>query len=175
VRNVLALGDAAVAVDPLQATNLHLAHNAILRALELLPGHDCHPLELAEYNRRTAQETVRVRDFLSLHYLRSGRTRGEFWEKMRGRALPESLAHTLEQFERRGRIPFYEEEVFQKESWHAVLLGMGVFPRHVDPVAASVRPEDGAAFMQRIADGLAGLPERMPSYPQYLAQMAGSS
>jgi tryptophan halogenase len=175
VRNVLALGDAAVAVDPLQASNLHLAHNGILRALELLPGRDCHELELAEYNRRTAQETMRVRDFLAVHYLRSGRTKGEFWEKMRGRALPESLAHTLEQFERRGRIPFYEEEVFAKESWHAVLLGMGTLPRHIDPVAAGVRPEDAAAFMERMADGLAGLPERLPAYAAYLAQMARSS
>jgi tryptophan halogenase len=175
VRNVLALGDAAVALDPLQATNLHLAHNAILRALELLPGRDCHPLELAEYNRRTAQETMRVRDFLSVHYLRSGRTKGEFWEKMRSHPLPESLGHTLEQFERRGRIPFYEEEVFAKESWHAVLLGMGLFPRHIDPIAAGVRPEDGAAFMQRTAEGLAGLPERLPAYSDYLAQMARSS
>ena len=175
VRNVLALGDAAVAIDPLHGTNLHLAHNAILRALELLPGRDCHPLELAEYNRRTAHETMRVRDFLSVHYLRSGRTRGEFWEEMRSRALPESLAHTLEQFERRGRIPFYEEEVFGKESWHAVLLGMGIFPRHVDPIAAGLPPEGSAAFMQRAADGLVGLPERMPGYPDYLAQMARSS
>ncbi len=171
VRNVLAIGDAAVAVDALEGANLHLAQNGILRALELLPGRDCHPLELREYNRRTEQETLRVRDFLALHYLRSGRTKGEFWQGLPGRKLPDSLAHTLEQFQARGRLPFYEEESFEKQSWLAVLLGMGVLPRHIDPLAARVDREESAREMERLADKLARETGRLPSYRDYLARM----
>ena len=167
-RNVLAIGDAAVAVDPLQSANLHLAQSAILRALELLPGRDCHPLELREYNRRTSAETTRVRDFLALHYLASPRRRGPFWESMPGRAVPESLAHTLEQFEARARLPFYEEESFDKQSWLAVLFGLGVLPRNIDPLAASVDPQESIVAMKRLSDGIAEIPERLPSYRDYL-------
>ena len=175
VRNVLAIGDAAIAVDPLQGTNLHLAQSAILRALELLPGRDCHPLELREYNRRTAQETDRVRDFLALHYLRSGRSEGEFWQAAACGAVPDSLDRTLEQFERRGRLPFYEEETYDRHSWSAVLLGMGVLPRGTDAAAAGVDFAEAEAAMQRLAETVSALPGRLPAYRDYLARMRGSA
>lgn len=167
-RNVLALGDASVALDPLHGAGLHLAQMAILRALDLLPGRDCHPIELGEYVRLTGQETIRVRDFLALHYLRSGRTEGAFWQfASRGQA-PDTLAHTLQQFESRGRLPFYEEESFTPHSWTAVMHGMGILPEAVDPVAAGVDADDAAAAMRRLAARLAELPARLPAYRDYL-------
>ena len=172
VRNVLALCDAAVAVDPLEAANLHLAQSAILRALELIPGRACHPLELAEYNRRTAWEMTRLRDFLALHYLRSGRTEGDFWTSLAARRPPDSLAHTLEQFERRARLPFYEEESFDRESWLAVLLGLAVIPQDADPSSEAPDPAEVSAAMKRLAAEIAALPARLPSYRDYLARMA---
>jgi tryptophan halogenase len=171
IRNVLALGDAAVAVGVLENAGLHLAHNAILRALDLLPGRDCHPLELGEYVRRTSQETERVRDFIALHFLRSGRSEGPFWQTVAEAALPASLARTLDQFETRGRLPFFEEETFSTDSWLAVLFGVGILPRHVDPVAAAIDPAEAAAGMKRFADRVAKLPAGLPSYPDYLARM----
>lgn len=170
-RNVLALGDAAVAVDPLAGTSLHLAQSAILRAIELLPGRDCHPLELAEYNRRTEWETLRVRDFIALHYLRAGRVDGPFWRAVANRAPPATLALTLEQWERRGRLPFFEEESFDNDGWAQALLGLGVMPRDVDPVADGIAPEAAAAAIERYAARLAALPERMPPYAEMLARM----
>ncbi len=169
--NVLAVGDAAIAVDALQGVNLHLAQSAIRRALELLPGRDCHPLELREYNRRTKQETRRVRDFLALHYLRSGRSKGELWQALAARSLPNSLAHSVEQFEARGRLPFYEEESFDKQSWLAVLIGIGLLPRQVDPIAAALREDEAAAWMQRMADGITQEAARVPPYRDYLGRM----
>ncbi|HWT13129.1 MAG TPA: tryptophan 7-halogenase [Allosphingosinicella sp.] len=171
VSNVLAVGDSAVAVDPLHGTNLHLAQNAIARALALLPGRDCHPLELREYNRQTAQETDRVRDFLALHYLRSPRSEGAFWKAMPNRPLPASLAHTLELYGHRGRLPFYEEESFDRHGWHAVLLGMGLLPRGIDPAASGVDFEQSLAGMERLAERLAGIVQRAPAYRDYLARM----
>ncbi|HEX8645237.1 MAG TPA: tryptophan halogenase family protein [Allosphingosinicella sp.] len=172
--NVLAIGDAASAVDPLEGVNLHLAQSAILRALELLPGRDCHPLELAEYNRRTEWETLRVRDFIALHYLRAGRSGGPFWKALTGRRLPDTLALTLEQWERRGRLPFFEEEAFGQESWASVLLGLGVMPRAVDPAADRVGLDRSAAAIDAYAKRLAALPATMPSYADYLARMRNS-
>ena len=167
-RNVLALGDASVTLDPLHGAGLHLAQTAILRALDLLPGRDCHSIELREYVRQTGQETIRVRDFLALHYLRSGRSEGPFWRAASTGRVPDTLAHTLQQFESRGRLPFYEEESFTPHSWSAVLHGMGVLPEAMDPVAAGVDPKTAAAAMQRLAAKLAELSSRLPAYPDYL-------
>ena len=175
VRNVLAIGDASLAIDPLHAASLHLAQSAILRALELLPGRDCHPLELREYNRRTGQETIRVRDFLALHYLRSGRRDSPFWQELSEREPPDSLARTLTQFERRGRLPFFAEETFDKQSWAAVLLGLGVVPANVDPVACGIDLDRAVTAMDGLAGRIAALPDRFPSYADVLARMRSAS
>lgn len=171
VRNVLAIGDAAIAVDPLHATNLHLAQSAIMRALGLLPGRDCHPIELAEYHRRSAQQMLRVRDFLALAYLRSGRSEGPFWAALAGRTLPDGLAHTLEQFTRRGKLPYYENESWDRHGWLGALLGLGLLPRHTDAVADGVDPGGAAAAIEQLAGDLAAFAERAPPYRDYLARM----
>lgn len=173
--NVAAIGDAAATADPVAGANLHLAQSAILRALELLPGRDFDPVETAEYNRRTEQEALRVRDFAALHYLRSGRSEGEAWRAVAGRPPPDSLAHTLEQFEARGRLPFYEEESIEPDGWRAVLLGLGVLPRATAPSAAAVDEAEAASAMARLAARLAALPARLPDYGAYLAEIAAKA
>ncbi|MES3107171.1 tryptophan 7-halogenase [Sphingomonas aurantiaca] len=169
--NVLALGDAAVVLDPLADANLHLAQSAILRAIDLLPGRDCAPTELAEYNQRSHRQAARVRDFQAAHYLPTGRTRGPFWKSIARLPRPDSLAHTLEQFAHRGRLPFYEDESFDKDDWHGLLLGLGMIPRIADPIASASPPELIAATLKQLADATAALPARLPPYPAYLAQL----
>lgn len=175
IHNVLALGEAAVAVDPLHGAGLHLAHGAILRALELLPGRDCHPLELAEYNRRTGQEVVRVRDFLALAYLRSGRADTPFWRALAQEAPPATLARTLEQWVRRARLPFMEEESFDKDSWLAALIGLGVAPDHLDPAVGGVDIDRARQAMEGYARRLAELPQRLPPYREVLTRMSSTA
>lgn len=151
--NVMALGDAAIALDPLLPLPLSLAHNAILRALELLPGRDFNSLELAEYNRRTAQEARRVRDFAALHYYQIARSKP-----------PESLALTLDQFETRGRLPFFEEELFSSHDWLSVLLGLGIIPGAIDPAAAIVGGDVARQAMQRLARSYQAIAAQAPVF-----------
>ncbi len=169
--NVLALGDAAVRLDPLAHANLHLTHAAILRAIDLLPGRDCAPTELAEYNAQSFRQAARVRDYQAAHYLPTGRTRGPFWKRASRLPRPDSLAHTLEHFAHRGRLPFYEDESFDKDDWHGLLLGLGMIPRIADPIASASPPETIAATLKRLAEATAALPARLPPYPAYLAQL----
>lgn len=161
VGNVLALGDAAVALGPIHGTGLSLAHNAILRAIELLPGRNCHPLELAEYNRLTAQETERARDFVALLYLTD-------WIA----PPPRSLARTLQQWRARGRLPFFEEEMFDQSSWVEALIGMGILPDAVAPQALEVDSNAAASAMAKLASTIGALTAQLPLYPDYLARMA---
>lgn len=160
--NVVAIGDAAVAIEPLEWGNLHLAHSAIDRLIAMLPATAApHPLEAAEYNRQALAEARRLRDFVLLHYV-TGRRDSPFWHDVAGTPLPESLAHTLRQFRERGRLPFYEEETFDRDSWVAVLFGQGVLPRRIDPLADAVAPAQAARamaqFHARIAEAIQPLP-----------------
>ena len=168
--NVLAIGDSATALDPLHRLNLDLAHNAILLALELLPGRDFNPVETAEYNRRAEQVTRRVRDFVALHYLRSGLSDGA-WGSAAKAEPPDSLARTLDQYEHRGRLPFHEEESISRDSWAAALIGLGVRPRHVDPQALNVPLEEAAAAMDRLVQDIDQAVAGVPAYGDYLGRI----
>jgi tryptophan halogenase len=159
VGNVVAIGEAAGTVDPLYGINLQLAHAAILRALELLPGRDFDRVEVAEYNRRTELVMIRARDFLALHYLRPDRP------------VPDSLGHTIDQFGERGRLPFYADESFTRDSWVAALLGMGIVPKRGDAVAGRIDENTSLDAMDRLAASLENLPARLPPYSEYLRQL----
>lgn len=172
LRNCVALGDAAVTVEPLEWTNLHLAHSAIDRIVSMMPDRGCAPIELAEYNRQAEAEADRVRDFLILHYATTGRVDAPFWKEAAAVALPPSLEHTLSLFRERGRLPFFEEETFSRDSWLAVLFGQGVMPRRLDPLTDSVPPDAAEAAMSRMRASLTSLAATLPSHSTYLRTFA---
>ena len=161
VGNVLAIGDAAVALDPLHGANLSLAHSAILRAIALIPGRDMHSLELAEYNRLTALEADRARDFHALFQLLLATAE----------ARPASLERTLTQWQSRGRLPFFEEEVFTESDWLQALIGLGFVPDAVAPSAEAIDTAAAAPAMADLAAQIAQIAERLPPYPDYLAHI----
>ncbi|MET3726252.1 tryptophan 7-halogenase [Sphingomonas trueperi] len=166
--NVVAIGDAAVTIEPLEWGNLHLAHSAIDRLISMLPAGSPHPLEAAEYNRQALAEARRVRDFVLLHYV-TARRAGAFWHDVTSTEPPDSLAHTLRLFRERGRLPFYEEETFDRDGWLAVLFGQGVLPRRIDPLADAVPPARAADAMARHRDRIAQAVRPLPTLAAYRA------
>lgn len=175
LRNCVAIGDAAVAVEPLEWTNLHLAHNAIDRIIAMIPDRDCSPVELGDYNRQASAEADRVRDFLILHYATAQRSSEPFWVEASTMEVPPSLAHTLTQFRERGRLPFYEEETFSRDSWLAVLLGQRVYPRRIDPLVDAVPEDEAEGVMARIRNAIAANVQRLPPHGEYLRSLARSA
>jgi tryptophan 7-halogenase len=169
-RNVVAVGDAAVTVEPLEWTNLHLAHNAIDRIVAMMPDRDCSAVELWDYNRQANAEADRVRDFLLLHYVASRRSE-PFWRAAAAVEPPPSLAHTLALFRERGRLPYYEEETFSRDSWLAVLLGQGLLPRRTDPLIDPVPPASVEEWMARLRAGIDSMVPQLPTHDQYLQSM----
>ncbi|HEX5183924.1 MAG TPA: tryptophan halogenase family protein [Allosphingosinicella sp.] len=167
LRNCVAVGDAAVAVEPLEWTNLHLAHNAIDRIVSMMPDKDCGAVELWDYNRQANAEADRVRDFLALHYIVSRRSE-PFWRAAASAEPPASLAHTLALFGERGRLPYYEEETFARDSWLAVLLGQGLIPRRTDPLIDIVAPAAADQTMARMRSAIEASVPNLPSQTLYL-------
>lgn len=162
LRNCVAIGDAAVAVEPLEWANLHLAHGAIDRFVAMMPDRDFSPIELWDYNRQVGAEAERVRDFLILHYASSDEEPTN---------LPPSLAHTLQQFRARGRLPFYEEETFSRDSWLAVLFGQSVMPRRVDPLTDAVSLDESERTMGRMRETIGAFVGRLPKYPEHMRHL----
>lgn len=170
-RNCVAVGDAAAMIEPLEWTNLHLAHSALDRLVAKIPDRDCSDVELWDYNRECAAEAERVRDFVLLHYVTADRKEA-FWREAAAVAPPPSLAHTLSLFRERGRLPLYEEETFTRHSWAAVLLGQGVMPRRVDPLIDAVPPDQSRQAMAQFREMIAAMVPALPTQGDYLRQLA---
>lgn len=168
IKNCVAIGDSAVMVEPLEWANLHLAHSQIDRLISMMPGSDCAPVELAEYNRQCTDEARRVRDFISMHYIVARRNE-PFWKELARNPAP-SLAHSLALFAERGRLPFYEEETFSRDSWAAVLLGQGFEPRRIDPLARSVPIDRIRLELLRHSDFIRGFVGSQPMYSDYISK-----
>lgn len=167
LRNCIAVGDAATVIEPLEWANLHLAHSAIDRIVEMLPHRDCAPIEIADYNRQAVAEAERVRDFVILHYAVAERPE-PFWQAAQTMPLPASLHHTLTQFRARGRLPFYEEETFSRDSWLAVLLGQGVIPVRVDPLIDPVPLSQSDQAMAAYRNVLSAAVARQPTHASFM-------
>jgi tryptophan halogenase len=167
LRNCVAIGDAAVSIEPLEWTDLHLAHSAIDRLVAMMPDRDFAAVELWDYNRQCAAEADRVRDFVALHY-RLARRPEPFWQEAAAAEPPPSLAHTLDLFAERGRLPFHEEETFARDSWLAVLIGQGLIPRRTEPLIDSVPAATVEQSMRRMRETIAAIVPALPTQTAYL-------
>jgi tryptophan 7-halogenase len=127
-RNCVALGAAAMELEPLAGAGLHFALLGLATLVELFPLTHGSVVEAAEYNRLIGEHADALRDFTIAHY-RAGRARkGAFWEATRTAELPASLAHKLDLYAANGRIHVLDQETFEEVDWAWLLIGSGCLP-----------------------------------------------
>ncbi|HEX5461183.1 MAG TPA: tryptophan halogenase family protein [Steroidobacteraceae bacterium] len=173
VANCLALGDAAGVLEPLEATGIHRVQTGLGRLFALFPDRDFDPAISAEYNRLTALEHARVRDFLVLHYAASQRDDAPFWRHCRAMPLPETLTHKRDLFARAGRIAQLEEETFVPASWLAIYTGLGVWPERPEPIIDIVGAAAVAGRFDAMPETIRKAVATLPAHATYLAEAAG--
>lgn len=132
--NCIALGAAACVLEPLHPTAMTLLLRSLARLIQLWPADRLAVTEAAAFNRAAAGEQLRARDFVIGQYAAAGRL-GKFWDARRAAALPEPLAAKLDLFRARGRLPMFDDEIFEEEDWAAVFDAMGLVPRRHDALA----------------------------------------
>ena len=172
--NVVAIGAAAATIEPLYGHNLQLVANAIRRLIGLFPNR-AEGVEAAEYNRITADEADRVRDFLIAHYKTNGRTGEPFWDAARAMPVPDALQYKLDLYASRGRMPMYDEELFTRAEWIAMLDGQGVHPRRYDALAETVPEAAIIQHMTRLRDLIVDSAKAMPNHGTTLAQIGAKA
>jgi tryptophan 7-halogenase len=130
IGNVIAIGDAAATFPPISGAPLDLAQRQIALLVDLLPGLPIIDAERAEYNRRAAQMADSARDWISTTILAFSAANSE----------PLSPAgQMLDQFRRRGAIPFVEDAPLATAEWRAQLRAQGLGPaRHSPKLNASI-------------------------------------
>ncbi|WP_347574780.1 tryptophan 7-halogenase [Sphingomonas sp. Ant20] len=149
--NCIAIGLAAGFLEPLELTSLYLIQEGISRFISLFPNGDIPDILRVEYNRYMQKKFEQVRDFIVLHYVATNRDDTPFWHYCRTMSVPDSLRHKMELFRETGRIFRYDDELFARPSWVAVMLGQGIMPERCDPIVAALPARDVANSLQSMA------------------------
>ena len=136
-------------MEPLESTSILLIQTAIARLIEMFPGPRFDPRMTDEYNRVSANEFERIRDFLILHYCATERDDAPLWSYCRAMPLPDTLQHKIDVFRSCGRVALYSEESFHEPSWVAIFLGQHVYPERYDPIIDSIDNERLKRGMQQ--------------------------
>jgi tryptophan halogenase len=168
-KNVVALGLAGGFLEPLESTSIHLVQAGIKQLIDLLPAKDIAQADINQFNRQTAFEYERIRDFLVLHYFANNR-KEPFWQEMRRIPLPDGIVEKLENFQANGRIFRFNEELFTELAWLQVMVGQGILPSGYHPLADVPGNDAIDKYLASIEDVIAAKLSRMPSHRDYLKQ-----
>ncbi|HWQ85425.1 tryptophan halogenase family protein [Brevundimonas sp.] len=172
-RNCVSLGLACGFVEPLESTSINLIQTGVGRLLDLFPDLDFDPVVTDEYNRRSAEEVERVRDFIILHY-HLGRRQGPLWDYCRAMSLPDTLVQKIALFRARGEVALLENESFRESSWTAIFTGLGVWPDRWSPLTDQTPAGDTFERMERRAALIRRAVESLSPHDRYLADLATS-
>jgi len=167
-RNCVAIGLAAGFMEPLESTSIQLIQTAVARLVEFFPDKSFDPVMIAEYNRVTASEVERIRDFLILHYCLTGRSDSDFWKHCASMELPDSLQHVIDLFRACGKIPRHPEESYQEPSWVAIFVGNHFLPERHDSLVDSVPVDELRRLMAQRRAELARIAESMPMHQAFI-------
>lgn len=171
--NCVSLGLAAGFMEPLESTSLHLIQMGVERLLRLLPDRSHDPLHAEEFNRATAAEWERIRDFLILHY--HANTRSEpFWQTCAAMPIPDELAYKIKHFSAAARLVSPHDELFRNPSWLAVYLGQGIVPKAYDRLADARPGVDAPAQLRRLRELMRAAAQTFPRHEDYIGRLAGS-
>src|SRR5690606_14234560 len=167
-RNVVGLGLASGFLEPLESTSIYLMQSGIQRLLSLFPDRSFDPLLRQRYNRDSAFEFERVRDFLVLHYHATERDDTPFWDYCRTMSVPDSLREAIDLFRADGRYFRHGEDFFALPSWVQVMLGQRILPRGYHPIVDEMPDTVLAGFVEQARQDIARTVEAMPSHRQFI-------
>jgi tryptophan 7-halogenase len=167
-KNVVAIGLASGFMEPLESTSIHLVQEGISKLLALFPDRSFAAHERDEYNRITATQWERIRDFLILHYYVNEREGSAFWKRCATMDIPESLKHKMDLFAGVGRLFRYEDELFTDTNWTAVMIGQGLIPKKYDVLADTLDIEQVGNMLGHMTQMFHQAANAMPTHAAFI-------
>ncbi|HEY7006667.1 MAG TPA: tryptophan 7-halogenase [Sphingomicrobium sp.] len=168
IGNCIAIGEAAIAVDPIDAVELQVTHGCISHLMTLFPATAGEFPEAEAYNQSITRFGSNLRDFQAAHYLLNRRFDDRFWDRLREATLPAGLERKVDMFGARAIVPLNDDESFHEPIWSALLLGCGVVPHGYDPRVDNLPDAAHIEKVQKRLRDVAEAARRMPSVEQFL-------
>lgn len=169
--NVVALGDAACRIEPVDLMGLHLLHVGIANLIAWFPAEESGTWAVREhFNDALRRYGESARDFQAARYRLLGSS-GEGWKEQLGQSdWPAALEQRVALFEARGHVPVFDDDSFDEGLWALQLAGLGIVPRSCDPRTRLIsRSERQAAFARLVA----AIDAQVAKMPTVAADLAG--
>ena len=173
-KNCIAIGLAAGFLEPLESTSIYLIQEGVSRFIYLFPDASLPDVVREEYNRHLSLKFEQVRDFIILHYYATQRDDSPFWNYCRTMSIPDSLRYKLKLFKAAGRFFRYEDELFTRPSWVAVLLGQNVVPDAYDPIVSALPQADVNVSLESMRTAMLKAAADMPTHEDFLNRYCGA-
>lgn len=169
-RNVIALGLASGFLEPLESTSIHLIQTGLQRLLRLLPRKSGTKAEAEEFNRQSAAEYERVRDFLILHYKATERDDCDFWKHCAAMDVPDSLKQRIELFRESGHIFRAPDDLFTEVAWLQVMVGQNIHPQRHHPMVDAITVDDLRSYLETWEAIIQREVAQMPRHEDFIAR-----
>ncbi len=177
VKNVVAIGNSAGFVEPLEATAIGMICDGAVRLVKALiaSGKRNLPVQQTIFNRITQKNWEIIRDFLALHYKFNTRLDTEFWKTVRADVDIGDTQEYVDYYRQVGPdfsilAPEFSRNAFTAEGYMVMLLGQQVpFER---PVNISL---DQQQAWLRLKQNLKHIAQGGLSVPEYLQWIRAES
>ncbi|QIK78047.1 tryptophan 7-halogenase [Sphingomonas piscis] len=169
-KNCIAIGLASGFLEPLESTSIYLIQEGISRFISLFPDASLANVIRDEYNRHMRTEYEQVRDFIILHYKATERDDTPFWTYCRNMKVPDSLTYKMQLFEQAARVFRYEEELFTRPSWVAVMIGQNILPRAYNPIIAGLPADQVNESIESMRQAMEAVTAKLPTHAQFIAR-----
>ena len=168
IGNCVAIGDAAAAIEPLDAIGLHLVQGCISHLVTLFPATAEQMPEARAYNETIRAFASNIADFTQAHYLLNRRFDEPFWDQSRESPASPALRDKIDLFSARGEISVRDNETFSEQNWTLLLLGGGIEPEGYDPRIDLLPDQPLIEKVQQRLRAVADLAKSMPSVDQFV-------
>ena len=173
-KNCVALGLASGFLEPLESTSIHLVMSGVYKLLEHFPDKDFAQPNIDSYNDELLRELERIRDFLVLHYCLTSRGDAPLWSHARAMTLPSSLQSIVALYKETGRVRPRGGDLFTDLSWFYIFEGMGIIPKHYDPLIDVVDLHAFRDILGSLALDTARAASSAPSHDSYFVKSAAA-
>lgn len=172
-KNVVSIGLSSGFLEPLESTSIHLIQTAVIRLIKHFPSQGIKQNEVDSFNHQAKMEIDRIRDFIILHYKLNQKNDSEFWRMCRRMDIPEQLQQKITLFKESGKIFCGQDELFTEVAWQQVMLGQGVIPQDIHPLANSISKEQLEELLANIKVIVERNVERLPLHQDFLKKIIG--
>jgi len=134
----------------------------------VVPNRNFSQVDIDYFNKRTRLEYEQIRDFLVLHYRVTNRNDSAFWDYCRNMELPDTLTERIDIYNENARLYRHDNELFDENSWFAVMEGQHLSPEHYHPIVDYC---DQAVLDKRLSElrtAFAKYCQHMPSHQAFI-------